>query len=144
MSFKISIIKSAKKWKMKQKTRSWNISFMCLNAKIYIKRTKKMSEHFKMVKNVYLCKLCVSFPQWEHQRKKTINFIIRNVPSCSIFLFWNKKKMLSRFGHYHRVIKSWSKIRVCGCLFYVSGFILTTHVTNTIIDKWNLKENYFW
>lgn len=51
------------------------------------KRTKKRFENLKIVKkkNVYLRKLCVSFPLRRHQRKKTINFILQIIPFYSFF-----------------------------------------------------------
>lgn len=99
--------------------------------RLHIKAYKDKSENLKIVKkkNVYLRKLCVSFPKRRHQ-KKNINFILQIILFYSFFSS-KQEKMLSRLGHYHRVIKSWFKIRVCVGVCFGHGFILTTYVRTT-------------
>ena len=101
------------------------------------KRTNERFENLKIVKNknVYLRKLCVSFPLRRQQRKKTINFILQIIPFYSFFL-QNKKKCCHVSDIIIELLNPDSRY-VCVGVCFGHGFILTTYVSTTtrIVNK---------
>ena len=98
--------------------------------RLHIKAYKDKSENLKIVKkkNVYLRKLCVSFPKRRHQ-KKTINFILQIIPFYSFFL-QNKKKCCHVSDIIIELLNPDSRY-VCVGVCFGHGFILTTYVRTT-------------